>query len=67
MHIEADIPIHQDICSTSDSGSPIVVSKPDSPQAVVYKDLAKKIWSKLPTEPPKWNRSSDIVFVLGGG
>jgi len=37
------IPISQDIMETTDSGSPIVNSHPDSHIGVIYKDIAKKI------------------------
>ena len=37
------IPISQDIMETTDSGSPIVDTHPDSHIGVIYKDIAKKI------------------------
>ena len=37
------IPISQDIMETTDSGSPIVNTHPDSHIGVIYKDIAKKI------------------------
>ncbi len=39
----AEIPLHLDIRSASDSGAPIVVSKPNSPQAGAFRALAKKL------------------------
>jgi len=42
-----DILLHIDIRKTADSGQPIVLSKPDSPQAKVYKDIAQKICQKI--------------------
>ncbi|MBN9086018.1 MAG: iron-sulfur cluster carrier protein ApbC [Reyranella sp.] len=42
-----EIPLHLDIRMTSDSGHPIVVSKPDSPHAQVYKNIAGRVWKQL--------------------
>lgn len=49
----ADVPLHASICSTSDSGSPIVVAEPASASARVYRDLAAKVLEMLPAQPPK--------------
>jgi len=37
----AEVPLHLDVRLASDSGAPIVVSKPDSPQAQVFQDIAR--------------------------
>jgi ATP-binding protein involved in chromosome partitioning len=42
-----EVPLHLDIRTTSDSGHPIVVSKPDSPHAQVYKNIAGRVWKQL--------------------
>ncbi|MCF6273535.1 MAG: Mrp/NBP35 family ATP-binding protein [Rhodobacteraceae bacterium] len=39
----AELPLHLDIRVASDSGAPIVVSKPDSPQAQAFRNLAKRL------------------------
>ncbi|MBJ3764208.1 Mrp/NBP35 family ATP-binding protein [Maribius pontilimi] len=39
----AEIPLHLDIRKAADGGAPIVVSQPDSPQARVFRDLAKRL------------------------
>lgn len=39
----AELPLHLDIRIASDSGAPIVVSKPDTPQAQAFRDLAKRL------------------------
>ncbi|ETX16233.1 sodium:proton antiporter [Roseivivax halodurans JCM 10272] len=39
----AEIPLHLDIRTASDGGAPIVVSKPESPQAQAFRDLARKL------------------------
>jgi ATP-binding protein involved in chromosome partitioning len=37
----AEIPLHLDIRIAADGGTPIVISKPDSPQATAFRDVAK--------------------------
>ncbi|PCJ74587.1 MAG: sodium:proton antiporter [Rhodobacteraceae bacterium] len=39
----AELPLHLDIRVASDSGAPIVVSKPDTPQAQAFRALAKRL------------------------
>ncbi len=39
----AELPLHLDIRIASDSGAPIVVSKPDTPQAQAFRTLAKRL------------------------
>jgi ATP-binding protein involved in chromosome partitioning len=39
----AEIPLHLDIRKAADGGAPIVVSKPDSPQAAAFRSLAKQL------------------------
>lgn len=46
LDILGNVPLHLSIRENSDSGSPVVVSQPKSPQAAVYMDIAKKILSK---------------------
>ena len=42
-----EVPLHLDIRTTSDSGHPIVVAKPDSAHAQVYKNIAGRVWKQL--------------------
>src|SRR5438034_501886 len=41
------VPLHMDIRSTSDEGRPLVVSEPNGPQAAVYREIAKNVWTEL--------------------
>jgi len=41
------IPLHMDIRETSDAGTPITASEPESAHAVIYKELASKIQDKI--------------------
>jgi len=42
-----EVPLHLDIRTTSDSGQPIVASKPDSAHAQIYKNIAGRVWKQL--------------------
>ena len=42
-----EIPLDMEIRETSDSGRPIVVSKPDSPHAQSYRTIARSVWDKV--------------------
>lgn len=42
----AEIPLHLDIRLAADGGAPIVVSKPDSPQAEAFRTLARDLIAK---------------------
>lgn len=42
-----DIPLHLNIRETSDSGKPVVVSAPDSPEAEAYKKVAAAVVQRL--------------------
>ncbi|MEO8558674.1 MAG: iron-sulfur cluster carrier protein ApbC [Rhodospirillales bacterium] len=45
-----EVPLHLDIRTTSDEGTPIVASKPDSPHAAIYRDIAARVWQQLAAE-----------------
>jgi ATP-binding protein involved in chromosome partitioning len=42
-----EVPLHMDIRAHSDSGTPIVVSEPESPHAGIYQGIAQKIAQSL--------------------
>jgi ATP-binding protein involved in chromosome partitioning len=42
-----EVPLDIAIRETSDRGEPIVVSKPSSPHAKAYRDIAQKVWDKV--------------------
>ena len=42
-----EVPLHQSIRETSDAGTPIVISAPASPQALIYRDIAELVAHKL--------------------
>ena len=53
MDFLGELPLDIEIRETSDSGQPIVVSKPDSPQAKTYVDIAKALWAKIGDQGPQ--------------
>ena len=44
------VPLHMDIRSNSDAGTPVVVSAPDGPHAEIYRDIAAKVLERLEAE-----------------
>jgi ATP-binding protein involved in chromosome partitioning len=42
-----EVPLDLQIRETSDSGRPLAVSEPNGPQAAVYREIAKNVWSEL--------------------
>src|SRR5712692_1436343 len=42
-----EVPLDLAIRETSDAGRPLVVSEPNGPQAAVYRDIAKNVWTEL--------------------
>jgi ATP-binding protein involved in chromosome partitioning len=47
LPVLGDIPLHIDICHTSDAGQPIVVMQPDGEHARSYQSIARQIISRL--------------------
>jgi ATP-binding protein involved in chromosome partitioning len=47
IEILCDVPLHQDVCTTSDTGKPIVIAQPNSEHAKVYNQLASTVIKKL--------------------
>ena len=45
-----EVPLQMEIRETSDSGEPVVVSKPDGPEAKIYRDIASKVWVRIGEE-----------------
>ncbi len=56
-----EVPLHLDIRTTSDSGTPIVVSKPDSAHAQVYKNIAGRVWKQLSANQRGARKAPNIV------
>ena len=57
-----EVPLDIAIRETSDQGYPIVISKPDHPQAKIYRQIADRVWAKLTGEAPT-NRPAPRIVV----
>jgi ATP-binding protein involved in chromosome partitioning len=57
-----EIPLHLDIRETSDSGQPIVVSRPDTEHAAAYRVIADRIWQQLTTAGTETRQAPRIVI-----
>nr|XP_015206089.1 PREDICTED: iron-sulfur protein NUBPL isoform X6 [Lepisosteus oculatus] len=51
VEVLADIPLHINIRETSDSGRPVVVSSPESPEARAYRRAAEEVVRRLASLP----------------
>lgn len=45
-----EIPLHMDIRTNSDGGTPVTVSNPDGPHAKIYKEIAGEVIARLDAE-----------------
>lgn len=48
-----EVPLTMAIREHSDAGTPIVVSEPDGPQSLVYRDIASKVWAQIEAGPKR--------------
>lgn len=42
-----EVPLTMSIREMSDAGTPVVVAEPEGPQALVYRDIAQKVWTEV--------------------
>ena len=69
------IPLHMSIRETSDAGTPIVVTAPDSVEAQIFREIAAKAWAAVeaaqgaPSEVPelKVSPSGDTLTITPSG
>ncbi|MEP3629740.1 MAG: Mrp/NBP35 family ATP-binding protein, partial [Hyphomicrobiales bacterium] len=58
-----EVPLAMRVRETSDAGTPIVVSEPDSEHAGIYRDIAGKVWASLEdSEGPNAKEAPALVF-----
>ncbi|MEO5362717.1 MAG: iron-sulfur cluster carrier protein ApbC, partial [Magnetococcus sp. DMHC-8] len=43
------IPLDTDICTDADAGTPILITRPDSPQTAIYREIASRVAAQLAT------------------
>jgi ATP-binding protein involved in chromosome partitioning len=48
-----EVPLHLDIRTTSDAGTPIVATRPDSEHAHIYREIAARVWEQLAGAKPR--------------
>ncbi|MDO9458621.1 MAG: Mrp/NBP35 family ATP-binding protein, partial [Alphaproteobacteria bacterium] len=58
-----EVPLHQSIRETSDAGTPIVVSAPASPQALIYRDIAELVAHKLDAAKNAPGRTAPRIVI----
>ena len=56
-----EIPLHIDIRETSDGGQPIVVSRPETDHAAVYRAIADRVWQRLTSADTETRKAPRIV------
>ncbi|QPC86706.1 P-loop NTPase [Mesorhizobium sp. NBSH29] len=45
-----EVPLEMGIREQSDAGAPVVVSRPDGPEAKIYRDIATRVWERVQEE-----------------
>ena len=58
-----EIPLDIAIRETSDNGTPIVVSRPDSPLSEIYRSIARRIKEKLDAEQADASRAAPKIVI----
>jgi ATP-binding protein involved in chromosome partitioning len=58
-----EVPLNMTIRETSDAGRPVVAVDPDGPQARVYKDMARQVWSALSGEGARAARPAPRIVI----
>ena len=57
------VPLHMDIRTHSDSGTPVVASQPDSEHSKIYMDIAAKIWASIEAKADKSVQSAPKIVI----
>ncbi len=57
-----EVPLEMGIRESSDAGKPVTVSRPDGPEARIYRDIAAKVWQRLQEEENAGSGGPAIVF-----
>jgi ATP-binding protein involved in chromosome partitioning len=59
------VPLHMDIRERSDSGRPIVATASDSPQALIYREIAAKVWGEVQKAAGAAEKAPDLMVSPG--
>ncbi len=57
-----EVPLHMDIRSHSDEGTPVTVVEPNSIHAQIYRDIARKVWENMKSGAGAGRPAPAIVF-----
>ncbi|HMB47921.1 MAG TPA: P-loop NTPase, partial [Afifellaceae bacterium] len=57
------VPLHMDIRAKSDSGTPVVVSSPESDHAKIYIDIATAVWNRVEEERAMSGRQAPSIVM----
>jgi ATP-binding protein involved in chromosome partitioning len=57
-----EVPLEMGIRESSDAGKPVTVSRPEGPEARIYRDIAAKVWQRLEEEKNAGSGGPAIVF-----
>ncbi len=58
-----EVPLDMDIRINSDAGTPIVVADPQGAHAVVYRDIAAKVWASVTGETGEVRRAPPRIVI----
>ncbi|ELR19252.1 ATP/GTPbinding-like protein [Acanthamoeba castellanii str. Neff] len=62
MDFLGEVPLHMTIRETSDSGRPVVVSQPSSPQAEAFKHIARQVLDKI--QDPAFRKDQEAPRII---
>ncbi|GAB4239546.1 MAG: Mrp/NBP35 family ATP-binding protein [Kiloniellaceae bacterium] len=63
MEFLGEIPLDIEIRETSDGGRPVVVSKPDAPNAQAFAAIARRVWEKVSTQIGAGGRQAPKIVM----
>ena len=61
-----EVPLHMDIRSNSDTGTPVTIKDPKGPHAAIFRDLATSVWAELQTSLGKGMKPPEMVVSDAG-
>ncbi len=61
-----EVPLHMDIRSNSDTGTPITIKEPKSTHAAIFRDLATSVWAELQSSQGKGMKPPEMQVSAGG-
>jgi ATP-binding protein involved in chromosome partitioning len=62
-----EVPLHMDIRSNSDAGTPVTIKDPQGPHAAIFRDLATSVWAELQSSQGKGMKPPEMQVSDAGG